>query len=117
MNTGNRQIHLIEVEDELQSSRTLGWLRLQYLKDVSGTSRRSGSVTAKIFCDCPDLLNELMFIGADGDYLIHDKYQMVDAKVHIRVYYTDGRDYYNRRFIYHFHDQKVDQVQVNDIME
>ena len=117
MNTDNEQIHLIEVKDDLQLPRTLDWLGLQYLKDVSGTSQQSGSMTAKTFCDCPDLLNELMFIGADGDYLIHDRYQMVDAKVHIRVYYTDGRDYYDRRFIYHFHDQKVDQVQVNNIMQ
>ena len=64
----------------------------------------------KNLCDWLDLLNALMFIGTGGDFFIHDKYQMVDAKIHIRVYYTDGRDYYNRRFIYHFHDQKVDQV-------
>ena len=58
-----------------------------------------------------------MFIGTGGDFLIHDKYQMVDAKTHICVYYTDGRVYYNMRFIYHFHDQRVDQVQVNDFSE
>ena len=71
-----------------------------------------------LFCDCPDLLKELMFIGADGGgYLIQDKYQMIDALVHVCVYYIDGRNYYNRRFVYHFHDQRVDQVQVNDFSE
>ena len=42
---------------------------------------------------------------------------MVDAIIHLCVYYIGGRDYYNRRFVYHFHDQRVDQVQVNDFSE
>ena len=71
-----------------------------------------------LFCDCPDLLKELMFIGADGGgYLIHDKYQMIDAVVHVCVYYLDERNYYDRRFVYHFHDQRVDQKQVNNCSE
>ena len=117
MNTDNGQVHLIE--DDLQLTRKLDWLKLTRVKNISGTSRRSGkSYQAMLFCDCPDLLKELMFIGADGGgYLIHDKYQMIDALIHLRVYYIDGRDYYNRRFMYHFYDQRVDQVQVNDFSE
>ena len=71
-----------------------------------------------LFSDCPELLQELMFISPDGGgYLIHDKYQMIDAVVHVRVYYLDERNYYDRRFVYHFHDQRVDQKQVNDCSE
>ena len=71
-----------------------------------------------LFSDCPELLQELMFISPEGGgYLIHDKYQMVDAVIHVRVYYLDERNYYDRRFINHFHDQRVDQKQVNDCSE
>ena len=113
-NTDNGQVHIIE--DDLQLTRKLDWLKLTRVKNISGTSRRSGECyQAILFCACPDLLKELMFIGPDGEgYLIHDKYQMIDALTHLRVYYIDGRNYYDRRFVYHFHDQRVDQMQVND---
>ena len=71
-----------------------------------------------LFSDCPELLQELMFISPDGGgYLFHDKYQMVDAVIHVRVYYLDKRNYYDERFVYHFHDQRVDRERINDCYE
>ena len=71
-----------------------------------------------LFSDCPELLQELMFISPDGGgYLLHDKYQMVDAVIHVCVYYLDERNYYNERFVYHFHDQRVDREQINNCYE
>ena len=54
---------------------------------------------------------------SDCEFFIHNKYQMVDTKVHIRVYYTDAREFYDQRFIYFFHDQTVDKLKVNTVME
>ena len=54
---------------------------------------------------------------SDGDFLIHNKYQIVDANKNIRVYYTDGREFFDQRLIYYFHDQIVDKLQVNNFME
>ena len=93
MSTDHGRIHLIEMTGALRASR-INWLGLRHVKDVRSNSWPSGSIRVKIFCDWPDLLNELMF--SDGDFLIHNKYQMVDAKIHVRVYYTDGREFYNQ---------------------
>ena len=54
---------------------------------------------------------------SDGEFLIHNKYQMVNAKIHVHVYYTDAREFYDQRFIYLFHDQTVDRLKVNNVME
>ena len=82
-------------------------------------SRQSGkSYQAILFSDCPELLQELMSISPDGGgYLIHDKYQMVDAVIYVCVYYLDERSYYNRRFVYHFHDQRLDREWINNCYE
>ena len=114
MDIDHGRIHLIEIESALLASR-INWLELHHVKDIRSNSWPSGSITAKIFCDWPDLLNELMF--SDGELLIHNNYQMVDAKVHVRVYYTDAREFYDQRFIYLFHDQTVDILKVNSVME
>ena len=42
---------------------------------------------------------------------------MVDAVIHVRVYYLDKRNYYDKRFVYHFHDQRVDRERINDCYE
>ena len=71
-----------------------------------------------LFSDNPELLQELMSISPDGGgYLFHDKYQMVDAVIHVRVYYLDKRSYYDERWVFHFHDQTVDQERINDCYE
>ena len=119
MNSNNGQIHRIDDDLPSKLKGKLDWLKLKRVRNISATSRRSGkSYQAMLFSDCPELLQELMSISPDGGgYLIHDKYQMVDAVIHVRVYYLDGRNYYDKRFVYHFHDQRVDQKQVNDCSE
>ena len=89
MNSDNGQIHLIEDDLQLKLKGKLDWLKLKRVRNISATSRRSGNnYQAMLFSDCPELLQELMSISPDGGgYLIHDKYQMVDAVIHVREYY------------------------------
>ena len=101
------QVYVIEMNDASRVSGIIDWLGLPHVKDVDGSSPQSGSVQAKIFCDWPDLLNALLFMGTEGDFLVHHGYQTVDAKVHIRVYYTDGREFFDQRYIYFFGDEIV----------
>ena len=59
-----------------------------------------------------------MVIFSDGNgYLFHDRYQMVDAVIHVRIYYLDKRNYFDERWVYHFHDKIVDQERINDCYE
>ena len=116
MNGDNGQINLIE-EDlplPLKLKREIKWLKFKRVRDISATSRQTGKrYQAMLFSDNPELLQELMSISPDGGgYLFHDKYQMVDAVIHVRVYYLDKRNYYDERFVYHFHDQRVDRERV-----
>ena len=110
MNSDNGQIHLIEDDLQLKLKGKLDWVKLKRVRNISGTSRQSGkSYQAMLFSDNPDLLQELMSISPDGrGYLFHDRYQMVDAIIHVRIYYLDKRSYYDERWVYHFHDQKID---------
>ena len=56
-------------------------------------------------------------MGREGDFLVHNKYQMADAKAHVRVYYTDGRQFFDQRYVYFFHDGTVDEYCVNNIAQ
>ena len=91
MNGDNGQINLIE-EDlplPLKLKREIKWLKFKRVRNISATSRQTGKrYQAMLFSDNPDLLQELMSISPDGrGYLFHDRYQMVDAVIHVRIYY------------------------------
>ena len=121
MNGDNGQINLIE-EDlplPLKLKREIKWLKFKRVRNISATSRQTGKrYQAMLFSDNPELLQELMSISPDGGgYLFHDRYQMVDAVIHVRIYYLDKRSYYDERFVYHFHDQTVDRERIKDCYE
>ena len=119
MNGDNEQIHLIDEDLPSKLKKEIDWLKFTRVRNISATSRQSGRrYQAMLFSDCPELLQELMFISPDGGgYLFHDGYQLVDAVIHVRVYYLDKRNYYDERFVYHFHDQRVDRERINDCNE
>ena len=117
MNGDTGHIHLIE--EDLPPKKEINWLKFDRVRNISATSRRTGKrYQAMLLSDNPELLQELMSISPDGgDYLFHDRYQMVDAVIHVRIYYLDKRSYYDERFVYHFHDQTVDRERINDRYE
>ena len=119
MNSDNGQIHRIDDDLPSKLKRKIDWLKFKRVRNISATSRQTGKrYQAMLFSDNPELLQELMSISPDGGgYLFHDKYQMVDAVIHVRIYYLDKRSYYDERFVYHFHDQTVDQERINDCYE
>ena len=106
MNGDNGQINLIE-EDlplPLKLRREIKWLKFKRVRNISATSRQTGKrYQAMLFSDNPDLLQELMFISPDGrGYLLPDRYQMVDAVIHVRIYYLDKRSFYDERWVFRF---------------
>ena len=70
-----------------------------------------------LFSDNPDLLQELLSISTDGNGHLRLTRNVVDAVIHIRIYYLDKRSHYDERWVYHFHDQTVDQERINDRYE
>ena len=120
MNRDNEHIHLIKEDLPSKLKNKINWLKLDRVTNISATSRRTGkSYEAILFSDNPELLQELMVISLDGNgYLFHDRYQgVVDAVIHVRIYYLDKRNYFDERWVYHFHDQKVDQKRISDCYE
>ena len=121
MNGDNGQINLIE-EDlplSLKLRSEIKWVRFERVRNINASSQQTGKrYEAIVFSDNPELLQELMFISPDGrGYLLPDIYQMVDAVIHVRIYYLDKRSFYDERWVFHFHDQTVDQERINDSYE
>ena len=118
MNGDNGQIHLIEEDLPSKLKNKINWLKLDRVRNISATSRQTGKrYQAMLFSDNPDLLQELMSISTDGNgHLCHTR-NVVDAVIHIRIYYLDKRSHYDERWVYHFHDQTVDQERINDRYE
>ena len=117
MNRDNEHIHNL-INEDLPSK--LNWLTLDRVTNISAKSQRTGkSIDAILFSDNRDLLRELLVISLDGNgYLFHDRYQgVVDAVIHVRVYYLDKRTYFDERWVYHFHDQIVDKKRIDECYE
>ena len=113
------QVNVIEhyAGRKSRALKVVDWLCMPFVKDIDAWHPRRGSLKAKVFCYYPDLLNQLLFMDREGDFLVHNKYQMVDAKVHICIYYTDGSQFFDQRYVYFFHDGTVDKYRVNNIAQ
>ena len=117
MNRDNEHIHNL-INEDVPSE--LNWMTLDRVTNISARSQRTGnSIDAILFSDNRDLLRELLVISLDGNgYLFHDRYQgVVDAVIHVRVYYLDKRTYFDERWVYHFHDQIVDKKRIDECYE
>ena len=77
---------MIEMDDTLDTQPVdYPGLRVPFEIDID-----EDCMHAKIFSNKPALLKELIFTGTEKDFLCHSKFQFIDAKICIYIYYTDG---------------------------
>ena len=60
------------------------------------------------------VLFKALLVGNKKDFLYHTEFRFVDTKIHVPVYYTDGRAFFNQRYTYHFQDGTVDKIRMNN---
>ena len=99
---------MIELDNTLDAW-PVNFTEINFVQDIN-----DNRMQAKIFSNKPVLLTELLFAGTKKEFLCHSKFQFVDATTYLRIYYTDGRAFFDQRYIYHFHDGTVDKIRMNN---
>lgn len=70
-------------------------------------------INTKIFSNNPALFKKLLFTCTTKDILRHSK-SSLQTQRSMSAYYTDRRTFFNRWYIYHFHDVAVDGIWMNN---